>query len=392
MCFLKSLFRWGWTGSKTLLLVLFFACGCSHTRQINWSDVPRERAWSALLLSDTVDELQEIIDSGLPIHDLLRQINWPEVTRVKVLCAFFVNDDAEGLQKAIDSGLPIHNLYGIYGNNATGIGVAKPRGERWEFAREAAPLLMDAIHSSATNCAMCLLRNGVNPSVCSSDDRTVLQDCVLLRGEALERFLRLFLTEYHMTNEIDKQSVWGETPLHGAIMVGNLDMVRLLVENGADYKAKKYRLGRYIPDKRTFPIVFSAVCSESEEVFEYILGLTPPEDLWYSDNKSILSLMNLDVNMMQVRFSKLAPLVWADRESMMRHENIYVAKMKFNQCDCERIISFLNGFDFPSPYLETALEYARAHNFSRSAGLLEAKLAELRRMEDSAANHPKDAD
>lgn len=381
-----------------LLFALLVICGCTYRRIQSRQDV------IDLMQAQIDEQLEKFVKSAkveghkhrrmaLSWSDM-RLKSWPEVMRAEVWHSFFLNDNVDELQEAIDSGMPIHNFYGFYGNNETGVGVAKPMGKTYRYECEAAPLLIDAIKSSATNCAMCLLRHGVNPKVCSSFGHNVFHACALLRGDAQERFLRLFITEYHMTNEINQQSVYGKTPLQCAINVGNLETVRLFVENGADYKAK-YRRGAHIDDKQEFPLIFCSLHIESEEVFDYILSLTPPEDLWYGEGKSILSYMDLEStksflsymglefkygigqSVKQMRFRKLAPLVWTDSASLLRHENIYVAKMKYHWGHCEDSISFLNGFDFPLDYLETALEYAKSHNYSRCASLLEAKVAEL---------------
>jgi len=79
-----------------------------------------------------------------------------------------------------------------------------------------------------------LLNGGADPNRAGSDDRTPLHKAAYRDNLPLVRLLYLYCSKGLIT---DPRDISGETPLHDAAAQGLVDMVKLLIEYGADIEA-----------------------------------------------------------------------------------------------------------------------------------------------------------
>ena len=96
--------------------------------------------------------------------------------------------------------------------------------------------LRDAILRRNIGLVKLLLRSGANGNRKSSDGRTLLHCCVCL-GHV--RIVELLITEGHArVNATDDK---GDTPLHYAIVGCELELVKVLVQYGADLEITNHK-------------------------------------------------------------------------------------------------------------------------------------------------------
>ncbi len=178
----------------------------------------------------------------------------------------FGNDDTDLLSELLDAGLRVNNLYSLQGNfNPCTQNMEQSNADDNPVLGHS--LLYLAASSSATNCMAKLIEYGADVNLKSTSGATVLFACSRIKGNGSVVWAE-WLLDNSCLNVMDEDS-GGKTALQCAVSTGNLDLMRFLIEHGAELNHPYDKLQSGVRDHWT---LFD-VMNSSSEVVDYYFSL-----------------------------------------------------------------------------------------------------------------------